>query len=105
MGQNKYRERWGYSATLSDFLQEDINSIIGKLVGWSGFSIERAQEDAWRHQVVVLKNCFTNLNASKGHICFEYDIPRLGRRIDVVLLLGGIVFVIAFKVQIGRAHV
>lgn len=33
-----------------------------------------------------------------GHIIFEYDIPRLGKRIDVILLLKGIVFCLEFKV-------
>lgn len=98
MKQNKHRERWGYAATLDDFFREDINSIMGKLAGWSSFSVDLTQEAAWRHQIVVLRRCLTALNAAKGHICFEYDIPRLGRRIDVVLLLGGIVFVIEFKV-------
>lgn len=34
----------------------------------------------------------------KGDIVFEYDIPRLGKRIDVVLLLRGIIFCLEFKV-------
>ena len=33
-----------------------------------------------------------------GQIIFEYDIPRLGKRIDVVLLLRGIIFCLEFKV-------
>ena len=33
-----------------------------------------------------------------GEIVFEYDIPRLGKRIDVVLLLRGIIFCLEFKV-------
>ncbi|MCE2832726.1 MAG: DUF2075 domain-containing protein [Oxalobacteraceae bacterium] len=34
----------------------------------------------------------------KGWIYFEFSIPRMGKRADVVLLIGGIVFVIEFKV-------
>ena len=34
---------------------------------------------------------------------FEYDITRLGKRIDVVLLLKGIIFCLAFKV--GEASI
>ena len=33
-----------------------------------------------------------------GQIVFEYDIPRLGKRIDVVLLLRGMIFCLEFKV-------
>ena len=37
-----------------------------------------------------------------GRIVFEYDIPRLGKRIDVVLLFRGIVFCLEFKVGESR---
>lgn len=33
-----------------------------------------------------------------AEIIFEYDIPRLGKRLDVVLLLRGIIFCLEFKV-------
>lgn len=33
-----------------------------------------------------------------GQVIFEYDIPRLGKRIDVVVLLRGLIFCIEFKV-------
>lgn len=32
------------------------------------------------------------------YLIFEYNIPRLGKRIDVVLLLRGIIFCLEFKV-------
>lgn len=35
---------------------------------------------------------------SRGRLLFEYSIPRLGKRVDVVLLIDGIVFVLEFKV-------
>jgi DUF2075 family protein len=37
-----------------------------------------------------------------GQIIFEYDIPRLGKRVDVVLLYRGIIFCIEFKVGESR---
>lgn len=39
---------------------------------------------------------------SDGRIIFEYDIPRLGKRLDVVLLLSGIIFCLEFKVGESR---
>ena len=33
-----------------------------------------------------------------GHVIFEYNIPRLGKRIDVVLLLRGLIFCLEFKI-------
>jgi hypothetical protein len=38
----------------------------------------------------------------QGAIHFEYSIPRMGRRIDVLMLLGGVLFVFEYKV--GEKH-
>ncbi|MGF0036868.1 DNA/RNA helicase domain-containing protein, partial [Victivallis vadensis] len=54
------------------------------------------QRNAWIYEIVFLKNLLRN--KSSGQIIFEYSIPRLGKRIDAVLLLHGIVFVLEFKV-------
>jgi hypothetical protein len=45
-----------------------------------------------------MKNVVSGLSDANGQIIFEYDIPRLGKRIDVVLLYRGIVFCLEFKV-------
>lgn len=45
-----------------------------------------------------MKCVLSDLADSNGQIIFEYDIPRLGKRIDVVLLLNGIIFCLEFKV-------
>ena len=45
-----------------------------------------------------MKNVLSNLNDENGQIIFEYDIPRLGKRLDVVLLYRGIIFCLEFKV-------
>ena len=33
-----------------------------------------------------------------GSIFFEYSIPRMGKRIDVVLIIKNVIFVLEFKV-------
>ena len=38
------------------------------------------------------------LSDVEGSIYFEYAIPRMGKRIDVVLLIGPVIFVLEFKV-------
>lgn len=43
------------------------------------------------------KNLFS-WKEETGYVIFEYDIPILGKRIDVVLILRGIIFCIEFKV-------
>ena len=45
-----------------------------------------------------MKEILFKFSNKDGKIIFEYDIPRLGKRIDVVLLLEGIVFCLEFKV-------
>ena len=40
----------------------------------------------------------TVLPGLAGKIYFEFDIPRMGKRIDVVLLIKSVIFVLEFKV-------
>ena len=54
------------------------------------------QRNAWLYEIRMLKDLLRTKSA--GQVIFEYSIPRLGKRIDVVLLLHGIVFVLEFKV-------
>ena len=49
-----------------------------------------------------MRDVIYKLNDQDGQIIFEYDIPRLGKRIDLVLLYRGIVFCIEFKVGESR---
>ncbi|MFO1471015.1 MAG: DNA/RNA helicase domain-containing protein [Turneriella sp.] len=93
--------RYYYTSNIADFLKEDENSILGKLAAANEFSLLKTQRDAWVHQIPILKN---NLAGLDGQICLEYTIPRMGRRIDAILLLGGIVFVIEFKIGESEAR-
>ncbi|MCU0915302.1 MAG: DUF2075 domain-containing protein, partial [Planctomycetes bacterium] len=50
----------------------------------------------------------THLTDLKGSLFLEFNIPRMGRRVDAVLLIGPLVFVIEFKVgesQFDRAAI
>ncbi len=84
-----------YSATVTDFLQCPVDSILGRLVANSDFDIDRLQRDAWIRQIEILQ---ATLNGLTGTLFLEFNIPRMGRRIDVVLLVGPVVFAIEFKV-------
>lgn len=90
-----------YSSTLDKFLQDSADSVLGELTRNSGFSIELSQRDAWIRQVEILRR---NLNtwAQEGHIFLEFVVPRMGRRIDVLVIIRNTVFVIEFKV--GESH-
>ncbi|HRX94104.1 MAG TPA: hypothetical protein P5158_08315, partial [Chitinophagaceae bacterium] len=68
---------------------------MGELVESSEFSVETTQKDSWLRQIKILKGL---LNDYEGAIFFEYSIPRMGRRIDVVLLIENVIFVLEFKI-------
>ncbi|HKS16338.1 MAG TPA: DNA/RNA helicase domain-containing protein, partial [Planctomycetota bacterium] len=74
------------------------NVILDTLASQSaqiGFPPLQTQIQAWHWQIQLLKGVLAN---REGAIYFEYSIPRMGRRIDTVLLLGPVIFVIEFKV-------
>lgn len=85
-----------YSDSIAKFRDTSTNEILGILVKSSGgFAVEPTQRDAWLEQVRILKNVLSNV---EGSIYFEYAIPRMGKRIDTVLLIGSVIFVLEFKV-------
>lgn len=61
----------------------------------SPFPDEPTQKFAWEREVSILKKA---LSGYHGKIYFEFDIPRMGKRIDVVLLIKSVIFVLEFKV-------
>jgi len=84
-----------YSDSITAFLDTSPTEILGTLVTNSGFAVELTERDAWREEIRILK---TVLHDLQGQIYFEYSIPRMGRRVDVVLLIGSVLFVLEFKV-------
>ena len=91
-------DRAWYRAPLTSFLSENVNDILGQLTinsGLAGFPVDPEQTGAWVHQVTFLQSAFQGL---AGSIALEFSIPRMGRRIDVAVLSGPIVFAIEFKV-------
>jgi len=84
-----------YAASISEFLQTQPDSIVGQLVVNGNFALLPTQKDAWLAQIAFLQERLVGLT---GSLFFEFNIPRMGRRIDVVLLIGPVVFVVEFKV-------
>ena len=90
--------RYLYENSVNLFLQEDNNAVLGALcANYHGDALTTTRE-AWENEIRILKDALCLWKYSNGRIVFEYDIPRLGKRIDVVLLLNGIVFCLEFKV-------
>ena len=86
-----------YSASIADFVSAESNSVLGNLAQNSGFSIETTQRDAWKSQITILQNELLYF-AGRGSVFFEFVVPRLGKRIDVLALIDHVIFVIEFKV-------
>ena len=84
-------QRAYYSDKISDFLQKSNEEILGKLAQGNDFSLEQTQRDAWLEEIRILKNV---LRPYKGSIYFEYSIPRMGKRIDVVLVIASVILVL-----------
>ncbi len=84
-----------YSDTIPNFINSKNEEIFGNIAQSSDFPVEPTQRDAWLEQIRILKNA---LQQYEGSLYFEYSIPRMGKRIDVVLLIGSVIFVLEFKV-------
>ena len=87
-----------YNSDFATFLYTDSASIYRILDdNYHGEALTTTR-DAWKAEIDIMKNVVSSLNNVDGQIIFEYDIPRLGKRIDVVLLYRGVVFCLEFKV-------
>lgn len=84
-----------YSDSIPRFLTTRPDEILGVLTRRSEFNVEQAQGHAWLEEITILRRALASF---AGSIYFEYSIPRMGRRIDIVLLIGPAVFVLEFKV-------
>jgi hypothetical protein len=84
-----------YAAAVATFDSTAPETILGIITENSDFAIDATQRDAWMRQIDILKPA---LEGVTGDIFFEFIVPRIGSRIDVVLISGPAIFVIEFKV-------
>ncbi len=90
-----------YSDQISNFLKSNVDTVLGALERGNDFQLELAQRDAWLEEIEILQSV---LRPYQGTIYFEYSIPRMGQRIDVVILIGPVIFVLEFKVGEKQFH-
>ena len=96
--------RFLYNDSIKNFLDKDMNSILGLMVNNSHGNLMTTTRDSWESEITIMKKSLELINIDDGQIIFEYDIPRLGKRIDVVLLINGIIFCLEFKVGESKVH-
>lgn len=92
-------ERFYYGKSIDEFLNENPESIFGRLAEAESFDTAKDQKNAWCEEIGLLKQILRDYS---GNIFFEYSIPRLGKRIDVVLIIKGTVFCLEFKAGAER---
>ncbi len=92
-----------YSEAVSFFLADPDERIFGVLAGQHEHALEEQQRYAWIEQISILKRAL--LHRSQDRLLFEFQIPRMGKRADAVLLCGNVAIVIEFKIgAAGHAH-
>ena len=85
-----------YGKSITDFIQEDDLNILGTLAKNHGYqTLEKSQQNAWERQITILKSQLAELT---GYIYFEFSIPRMGKRVDNIVILGDKIFLLEFKI-------
>ncbi len=88
-----------FDSSFDSFLYEKPKSVLGTLCSSYHGEANTNTVEAWEAEIGIMKATLSQcVEKEKGRIIFEYDIPRLGKRIDVVLLYKGIIFCLEFKV-------
>ena len=85
-----------YSAKISQFLAQSEEEILGTIVS-NNVSAETTiqQNNAWKSEIQILQDQLSSF--ADGRIIFEYTIPRMGKRVDTILLYKNIIFLLEFK--------
>lgn len=87
--------RYYYSDKISKFLLSSDNEILGVISCNTSNDVVTLQRNAWLYEIHILKKV---LKGFEGAIYFEYSIPRMGKRIDVLLIIYNVIFILEFKV-------
>jgi hypothetical protein len=75
--------------------------IIGRITLENQFDSTRTQNKSWEQQIHILKGA---LQDYQGTVFFEFSIPRMGKRVDAIVVIDNVVFVIEFKVGEDKFH-
>lgn len=90
------RTRFFYSDSVANFLSQRDEEIFGKIAGRdTSHETTIQQRNTWTKEICILKTALAGI--TEGRVLFEYTIPRMGKRIDVVLLHRNIIFLLEFK--------
>lgn len=85
-----------YHDSIRGFVDTSVDAIVGVLASASLSPVEPAQLMAWREEIALLQASLTPY-ADGGDVFLEFVLPRLGRRIDAVVIIEQWLVVIEFK--------
>lgn len=85
-----------YSASVDRFLDSDSHQVLGLLAAAHTHDLDVEQRQAWEEEIDILRGALSGL---VGTVFLEFDVPRLGSRIDAVLVSGSAIFAIEFKAR------
>jgi hypothetical protein len=85
-----------YQAEISAFLKAVPSFILGELSRNHNFSLEISQKNAWTAQIENLQDQLKE--GLDGQVFFEFSVPRMGKRVDIILYVDNVVFVLEYKV-------
>lgn len=88
--------RYYYSDSISTFLTKSVNEIVGELTLMSQHDINDETSYSWVEEIIILHEVLAPYS-KRGSVYFEYNIPRMGRRVDVIVIIDGVIFVLEFK--------
>ena len=84
-----------YKDSIAAFLQKSTEEIVGTITLANQFDSTQLQNQSWEHQIRLLKKVLFDYN---GTIFFEFSIPRMGKRVDAIIIIDDVIFVVEFKV-------
>lgn len=90
-----------YSDDIASFLKKEVKTIIGEISLNDRLGYLETQLFAWEIQIRILKETLKNF---QGNLYFEFSIPRMGKRVDCLLIIDNVVFIIEFKVGESSYH-
>ena len=89
--------RYFYSDSIANFLAKSKQEVLGAINATALMTAEATQQHAWLLEIEVLQAQLVSLSG-RGTVYFEFAVPRVGKRADVILILDGVLFVLEFKV-------
>jgi len=90
-------QRAYYSNSIKDYQSDNTNAILGELTKHHNHALENLQRNAWIEQIQILKQNLSSYD--DGHIFFEFSIPRMGKRVDNIVIIDDSIFILEFKIR------